>query len=401
MKNKYFGTAMAVYVNYIVMGIGLIILAQHMDFLSKQLNTDASGVAYVISGMGIGKIVVLYLAGVLSDKYGRKFFLLLGMSSYLLFFGGILLSHNVVTAFIFSFVAGCANSFLDASSYPALMEIFPDAAGTANILIKAFIAGGQFILPILIGFLSSKNFYYGWTFILCAVLVLFNIVFMARAKFPKMVEKNEQIDGQNDVKVKPKFWIEGIALILIGFTSQTTFFVMQVWLPSYANQAAGMTFDAGRNLISYYSIGSLLAVFITAFLVRKLIKPIIFIIVFPIVSIFAMMVLWANPTPAVCTITSFIIGFTAAGGVLQLALTVMAEFFPDRKGKITGAVYTMCSVATFVDPVVTGMLAKNNISAVVLFDVVVTAIGVVLAIIVGIRYRRFFSKQLADSAKSI
>lgn len=160
-KNKYMPTALSMYINYFIHGMGAIILAQNIDFLMEQLNTNKAGVSYVISALGLGRLIVLFVSGVLSDKYGRKPFILLGMGTYVLFMGGILISTNVTMAFFFALLAGMANSFMDSGTYPALTECFPKASGSANVAIKAFISAGQFILPWIISFLIANNLYYG------------------------------------------------------------------------------------------------------------------------------------------------------------------------------------------------------------------------------------------------
>ena len=134
MKNKYFLTAVCMYLNYIVIGVSVIILSMNMDALMEQFGTDRTGFGLVVSGIGIGKFIVLFISGVLSDKFGRKPFILIGMVGFIVYFMGILLSPNVPIALFFAVLAGMCNSFIDAGTYPALMEIFPTSAGTANLL---------------------------------------------------------------------------------------------------------------------------------------------------------------------------------------------------------------------------------------------------------------------------
>lgn len=43
-------------------------------------------------------------------------------------------------------------------------------------------------------------------------------------------------------------------------------------------------------------------------------------------------ILWMFPSTKTCIIAAFVIGFSATGGVLQLALTSMSELFPTSKG---------------------------------------------------------------------
>lgn len=71
--------------------------------------------------------------------------------------------------------------------------MFPEASGSANVAIKAFISAGQFVLPWIISFLIANNLYFGWSFIFCIVVFLINGLFIFKLKFPefKAVEKSE------------------------------------------------------------------------------------------------------------------------------------------------------------------------------------------------------------------
>ena len=389
-KNKYMPTALAMYINYFIHGMGAIILAQNIDFLMEQFNTNKAGVSYVISALGLGRLIVLFVSGILSDKYGRKPFILLGMGTYAIFMGGILVSTNVTMAFFFALLAGMANSFMDAGTYPALTECFPKASGSANVAIKAFISAGQFILPWMISFLIANDLYFGWTFIFCIAVFVINGIFIMKLSFPafKAVENTKEVatEQKTEATEKPNFWIEGICLILIGFTATATFQIIANWLPSFAREVAGVEQTVSLKLISIYSTGSIVSVFVTSILVAKWIKQVRFTFVYPLISLIMLVVLWMFPSTITCIVAAFVIGFSAAGGVLQLALTSMSELFPSSKGKITGIVFTASSIASTVVPSITGILADINLSHVILFDIGVTALGVVLALIVNIRY---------------
>lgn len=386
-NNKYFPTALGLYINYFIHGMGVIILSQNMNYLIEQLHTNKAGVAYVISALGIGRFIVLYISGALSDKFGRKPFVILGIITYILFFAGILVSPNVTVAFIFGILAGMANSFLDSGTIPALMECFPEAGSSANVFNKAFISAGQFLLPMGVSIIVSKNLWYGYSFIFCIIVLVINAIYLFTRPFPAInADKKEEVAVTEEVNDnKSKFWIEGIALIVIGFTSTATFMVINTWIPSYGREVAGMVQAESLKLVSYYSIGSILAVIVTSILVKSLIKPVRVVFIYPLISLIMLIILYVSPTPTICLISAFVIGFAAAGGVLQLALTAMADIFPSSKGKITGMVYSASSIASFTVPAVTGAIS-SNVSNVILFNIIVTGLGVVLAIVVNFRY---------------
>ncbi|MDO4924199.1 MAG: MFS transporter [Turicibacter sp.] len=394
MKNKYMPTALALYINYFVHGMGAIILSQNMDALIQQFNTDRAGVSYVISGLGIGRLLVLFVSGALSDKFGRKPFVLLGMVTYVAFLGGILVAPNVAVAFIFAVLAGMANSFMDSGTYPALMEAFPESSGSANIIIKAFIAAGQFLLPFIISFLIANDLWYGYSFLFCIAIFIINGLFLLKLTFPPhKVEKAEVKEESVSNEPKSNFWIEGVALILIGFTATATFYIIQNYLPTYAQEVAGMEKSAALKLISLYSAGSFTAVIVTSILVAKWIKQVRFVFVYPLISLIMLVLLYLFPSSIMCVVGAFVIGYSAAGGVLQLALTTMSELFPKNKGTITGIVYTASSIASSVLPALIGIISNSNVSNIMLLNIVITAIGVVLALVVNIRYNMTFSSR--------
>lgn len=81
-------------------------------------------------------------------------------------------------------MAGTANSFLDSGTYPALMESFPHSASRANVLIKAFVSAGQFLLPFIISFLIWANLWFGWSFVIAAALFVLSGIYLLKMPFP-------------------------------------------------------------------------------------------------------------------------------------------------------------------------------------------------------------------------
>lgn len=51
--------------------------------------------------------------------------------------------------------------------------------------------------------------------------------------------------------------------------------------------------------------------------------------------------------PFICLVGGFVIGYAGAGGVLQLAVSTTAEFFPENKGTATSLVMIASSIANY------------------------------------------------------
>lgn len=398
MKNKYTPTALALYFNYFVHGMGVIILSQNAAALAKQWGTSQRAALAVVSALGIGRIINLLISGVLSDKFGRKPFVQLGIVTYFIFFIGILLSPNTVIAYILGILAGMANSFLDTGTYPGLMEIYPNSKGTSNVVLKAFISAGQFLLPFIVSGLAAAHMWYGWSFIIpAAILVVTFLYFLFGGAFPDSnevtkedEEKAEKAEEQASNNIASNVWIDGTLFIIYGYISQATFYLVSQMLTQYGQQVGGMAQASAHSLVSWYSLGSICCVLLTAVLGKK-ISEIQFVPVYTLGAFVSILLMWLFPTnAALMMILAFLVGFFAAGGVMQLALTVMAEFFPAGKGTVTGFFYTAGSIASFTIPLFIGWI--GNMKNVMFLDVIIALIGFIDTLLIAIRYKKLFGK---------
>ncbi|RKS85266.1 sugar phosphate permease [Orbus hercynius] len=384
-----YAIAGSIYANYIIQSIALVIITQFSIDLSRQLDTDLIGIGYVASGIGFGKIFLMFAGGVLSDKFGRKPFIYVGMCCYLVFFIGMLFCDNIHIAFVLAMFIGAGNSFLDTGSMPALTECFPRSAGTASVLIKSFISMGTLILPFIVTFFHNKDIWFGYAFIGFVVYLLINGLVLSSKIFPSKHTVICGNVGDNHYYIgRPNIWFEGVCLMLMGFTTTATFVIILQWLPAIAEQGIGMDAMQSKQLISYYSIASIISVFITAYVVKKILKPIYCIIILPLLSAAILLVFLCNLTAEMSLIAAIGMGFTAAGGVLQLTLVVMQQLFPNRKGFAVGTMYTMSGLSFIVIPLIVPKLVIEQVSYAILVDLVMALASVILGLVVYLRFRK-------------
>lgn len=149
----------------------------------------------------------------------------------------------------------------------------------------------------------------------------------------------------------------------------------------------GLSENIAGKIQSNYAMGSIWAVIITAILVKKLVKPVRFLIIYPMISFVTLLAMFMIRTETVALIGGFLVGFSAAGGVLQLAVSTMADLFPVSKGKITSMIMLSSSIATFSVTAIAGFITGNfGIEYTLLMAGIVTGIGAILAVIVNLRY---------------
>lgn len=389
---RFYPTAIALYFTYFIHGIGVSILGQYkQDFAgvwgADKLSDgtfDVSMVIAVIAALGLGRLLTLPISGPFSDKFGRKPSALIGVGLYAVYFIGLAFAPNMYIAYAFAFVGGAKNSFLDTAVTPSVLEIFTKNGAIANMFTKFSISIGQFVLPFAIGMVAAANMSFRTLFVITMALIVIDGLIIAFMPFPPM---NNNVGGEKAKPEKMKFNATSWAIIGIGFTCTSTF---QLWLN--CNQELGKLYGMAdpSKIQSFYSLGTMCAILITAVLVKKFILPVRILILYPAIATLMLLIIYIVQTPTICLIGGFVIGY-AAGGVLQLAVSTANEFFPTNKGKITSIVMISSSLANYIVLNVASYITKaggiEGPKYVLLFNVAITVIGILLAIFVNMRYK--------------
>jgi MFS family permease len=386
-------TALVLYFTYLLHGIGVSILSQYKPQFAEQWGAskltdgsfDVSMVLTVIAALGLGRLISLPLSGPFSDKFGRKASGVLGIACYVLYFIGIVFSPNMYIAYVFALFGGIANSFIDTCVYPSLMEIFTKQGEIANLFVKFIISVGQFILPFMIGFVAANSLSFKTLFYLAAALLAVAGILMAILPFPdkKVEEKAEKAEKTRllNLKIPATGWI----IIALGFTVTSTF---QLWLN--ANQELGRMYGMEDPSViqSWYAIGTIVAILVTSALInRKILKSIQIIAIYPAISALMLLAIYFVESPTILLIGGFVLGYAAAGGVLQLVTSLAVEMSPENGGKMTALVMICSSLANYIILTAAGAITKaggiQGPKYILLFNFVITVIGVLLALYVN------------------
>ena len=124
----------------------------------------------------------------------------------------------------------------------------------------------------------------------------------------------------------------------------------------------------------------------------KGLKPLRILVIYPCVAFVTLGAVYLIQTPWMCIAAGFLLGFFAAGGVLQIVTAVANEMFPKNRGVITSIVMIASSVANYavlnVASLLTKMYGSEGPRVVVLFNMAVTLVGIILAILLSQRFDR-------------
>jgi len=395
-NKKYLPSVIVLYLNYFLHGIGCSILGQAVikEALAADWNVEVMAITAISAALGLGRLIALPFAGPLSDKLGRRASVVIGGLTYAIYLIGLALAFNAGAgsgyriAYVCAIVGGIANSFLDTGIYPAVAEIIDKAPGVATMGIKFAIAISQMLLPfflgITVGTTSNGLVTYNRLFYIVGIGYLILMALIIFFPLPDTDKKagSEKKEGLIDSLKHTKFSAGSIAMILIGFTCTGTF---QLWLncaQNYAKTVVGWEDPSGMQ--SFYSIGTMLALIVTALLTRK-IKDVRFILIYPVICLVTLVSVLMIPSQGMCKTGAFIIGWAGAGGLLQIATSVCNMLFPKIKGTVTALVMIASSLCNYT--ILTAASAMSP-SGVMVMNIVITAIGVVLGLFVNKNYAK-------------
>ena len=404
MNKKYIPSALILYLNYFIHGIGCSILGQAVikEALAASWGVEAMAITAISAALGLGRLIALPFAGPLSDKLGRRISTAIGSGSYVIYVFGLALAFNLGTsggyqvAYVCAIVGGVANSFLDTGIYPAVSEIIYKAPGVATMGIKFFIAIAQMLLPFILGVtvattatgLTSYNtLFYG-----CGIIYLVLLVLVMIFPLPDTDQKSSgKKEGLISSLKHTHFSVESIAMILIGFTCTGTF---QLWLNCAQNFAKENVGWANPSIMqSYYSAGTMLALVVTALLTRK-IKDVRFIVAYPVVCLVTLIAVFVGKSETLMIAGAFLIGWAGAGGLLQIVTSVCNMLFPKIKGTVTALVMIASSLCNYT---ILTAASKMQPSGVMMMNIVLTAAGVLLGLFVNIRYTKMVEQSKKEN----
>ena len=84
MNKKYIPSALILYLNYFIHGVGCSILGQAVikEALAASWGVEVMAITAISAALGLGRLIALPFAGPLSDKLGRRISTAIGSGSY-------------------------------------------------------------------------------------------------------------------------------------------------------------------------------------------------------------------------------------------------------------------------------------------------------------------------------
>lgn len=391
-KRNYTGVAVSVYLHFAVVGAATLFISQYRQTLANLWNSSETQVSLVIAMVGLGRIITILFAGAISDKIGRKKTLLIALISDAIFLLGAAFANNIWIAGIAAMFFGATNSFGDTAGYPALADAYPGKTATMNSFVKAAMQVMQMLFPFFVKLIKDPKI----TACILALCILIDVLLTVKTTYaPQTVTSNDNSSTVDDASMnagnQPKLAVDGLMIIALGFTLCFTFYIFSLYAPYYGQYVLNQQAANANQLVSWYSIASLISVFVTSALVTK-VKRLYLIMTYSIISAIGLLFMVLKPSLVAGEIGAVAVGFFTAGGVWQVGLSVLTSYFPQSHGKITSYYSFAPAVVYFVAPLVAAFVLKANSTSTLLvfwITAIIAIVSVVLSATLIVRSKKF------------
>lgn len=393
-KRSYLSTAVAVYTTFLMCGIIMSISAQYKLQLAELWGQkgNIAAVLSVSSAVGVGGLIGT-LAGPLSDKFGRRFASIMACLCTVINFAGFMLAPNVTVAYVCSLIGGIGNSFMNAGLTPSMQDAYPDKRSMLTVLTKFFVSFGQFILPFVIVAFNAQHISFKVAF--WGITVVYAVIGIACffLPFPEVGgdRQAQKVEASSDVKPKGKIKItlESVILGLMGFSTTAVF---MVW--TNTNQELGKLYGLTNPamLQSVYAIASLASVLTTSAMVAKGVRESTILIVYPAVCAAGLLLSYFVQSGPLLYVLAAIMGWFASGGLMQLAVSLLAGLYPAHKATAISIVGLGNALSNWLIiracGSITASAGTNAPRVILLMNMVIAIVGVLFGIIVRISQNR-------------
>ncbi len=171
--------------------IGNTALNVALPTLARELDASASNLAWMVDAYALVFAGLLFTAGTLGDRYGRKGALQAGLGIFLIGAAAASVADSAAQVIGARAIMGVAAAFVMPSTLSILTNVFPAHERPKAIAIWAGISGGGAAIgPIGSGFLL-EHFWWGSVFLVNVPLILGSLI-LGRTLVPTSKDPDEQ-----------------------------------------------------------------------------------------------------------------------------------------------------------------------------------------------------------------
>lgn len=324
-------------------GMAFAFIGTSLPAIQLLLDIDIRMAGIMMATLQAGFTLFTLISGVLSDLYSRERILaygcfLVSASSFFLF-----LNSSLTLNLLFFSTMGAGMGCILSGSNALLAGLYPLNKRRILNIHHVFFGLGQFIGPLLMGYLLSRNNMWlrGYT-LLAIALVILGFIFQFAKTSGENHKKHPMIFNQIKFILKDKIFV--LVLMVIFLTVGTQLAIMLLGV-TYLQQAKQFSVSSAGVALSMFAITMMLGRVICSRLSGSVLNSSIILILLGL-QVIAVLVIWlGNGFLALSTLALSGLCFS---GIYPTSLALTGILFPHVEGSALGFLSTMGGVGSII-----------------------------------------------------
>jgi len=343
------------YAVYTLFGALTTIYGPTMAYLMQDYGIDYGQAGLLVTFTSVGRLISVLAGGALSDKYGRKPLLIIGIFCWLVGLAGIGSISWYIGAVFFALLIGIGNGVVGATVNGAIADINRNYLSRSLNRLHMFFAIGCTLGPLLSGLILSYYSVWRTIYYIDALLGLIMLFLVATQVFPT-IDINMKKTDKFSFKLKNIFEYNSIILIaLIPLIYSGVGNSINTWINKYMGDVANFQIFMAAGTLSIYNLGLALGRFVNSIVSEKIgpVKSILFssigALIFTLLSLFS-----SNALIIVAALT--MVGFFL-GGLTPTAIAILGQMHPSKVGTASAVLTMAGTLGSMLIPAAVGWLA--------------------------------------------
>ena len=345
-----------VYAMYLLTGAACVSIGTTLLQLSSYFNIAISHVAILVSTMALGRVSTVFLSSKVTDKFGSKFSLQLGIILIALFCLSITMTRNFAMAAIGAAFGGIGQGLEDSSCPVILKKVFKENYHRAISATQVFFGIGSFLVPLFFSLLLYLGMQWQILYLGLFFIAAIMIIGMLFAKVPEGKEMHFQKEaGLN--KEKDRYPRIIILFILLTFTYTAVINTIYTYTAAY-NINLGLSESVSVSMLTMFSIGSMIGALIFTAVLKyfKVISVLFFNCIF---SYIMFSIIKSTAMISILLPCYFIFG-SFFGVVYSLLVSTSTEMMPNHTSFAAAMAAFFSGSADILSPLITGQLVNRS-----------------------------------------
>ncbi len=211
------------------------LIASNLGTYMDSFGSSATAIGLVIGSLALAEVIFKTPFGILSDRYGRLKFMLMGFVALIIVSVAYPFFQDPSTLFAIRFVQGIAIGAFSTTSVAIVADMFQENKGEAMGIYNSIKGAGYALGPIAGGLIIQYLNDFNMMFWLCAVValacLLLSVLFVRESFNPKEHQRKAA-----SAMIREGFRLDLLSSYFIGMSGMLVFYAIISFLPLYGTE---------------------------------------------------------------------------------------------------------------------------------------------------------------------